>query len=129
MTTPGIWRLEYRKRPFTVNQVYGKMSYQQRAKLVKEWREAFAWAAIEAKMPKDLDRIRVLAWQVIRDHRVPDVGACSSAVKAAIDGLVDAGVIVDDDPRRVELIAFGSPQEGAGYDSLRLQIEHSPYPV
>ena len=123
---PGEWRLEYRKRPFTINQVYGQFNYRQRNDLVQEWRQAFFYLAKEQKIPR-LDRIKVLAWPLLRDRRVQDVGACIPAVKSAIDGLEDAGVIDEDDPRHVSMIAFGAPLQLQPYDALRIIIQHEPY--
>ena len=122
MTAPRSFNLEYRKRPFTVNHIYGRISrHQQRNDLVQEWREAFAWLFLEQKIPR-LPAISVYAWPLLRDRRVQDVGACYLAVKSAIDGFVDAGVIDDDDPRYVRLIALGPPVQHAPYDALRITI-------
>lgn len=119
---PRSWQLEYRARPFTVNYIYGRVSrHQQRNDLVQEWRDAFRLLALEQKIPQ-LDAIQVFAWPLLRDRRVQDVGACYLAVKAAIDGLEDAGVILDDDPRYVRLIAMGPPVMQAPYDALRMVI-------
>lgn len=119
------FHLEYPSRPFTTNQIYGSFSNHKRAAIVKEWREAFCLLAKEAKIPP-LSRIQVYAWPVLRDRRVQDVGSCSPAVKSAIDGLVDAGVVPDDDPRYVTLIAFGPPAQEQGYDALRITIVEDP---
>ncbi len=51
----------------------------------------------------------------------PDVAACYPAVKAAIDGLVDAGVVPDDDPAHVSKITFHAPRIG-DIDGLRLLV-------
>ena len=53
MTAPRSFNLEYRKRPFTVNHIYGRIArQQQRNDLVQEWREAFAWLCLEQKIPR-----------------------------------------------------------------------------
>jgi crossover junction endodeoxyribonuclease RusA len=117
--------LEYQSRPFTTNAIYGRLNRHDRAALVKEWREAFCLLAREQKIP-ELGAIRVFAWPVLRDRRIQDVGACSPAVKSAIDGLVDAGVIPDDDGRYVTMIAFGRPEQEQPYDALRLLIQEEP---
>jgi hypothetical protein len=41
--------------------------------------------------------------------RSQDVGACNPAVKAAIDGLVDAGILPDDSPEFVRSLVFLPP--------------------
>jgi 1-acyl-sn-glycerol-3-phosphate acyltransferase len=114
--------VEHRARPFTTNHIYGRVSrHAERNRLVQEWREAFAWLAKEAKLPK-LEACVIYAWPMLRDRRVQDVAACNPSVKAAIDGLVDAGVLEDDDPRFVRALAFGPPVQAAPYDALRLLI-------
>ena len=50
-----------------------------------------------------------------------DVAACVPAVKAAIDGLVDAGVLIDDAPQHLKAIVFAQPQKGK--PALKLEIE------
>ena len=71
--------------------------YHKRARMVKDVRERFHWLALEQKIPK-LERITVDATPLLKSkNAVPDVGACYPSVKAAIDGLVDARIIPDDD--------------------------------
>lgn len=52
---------------------------------------------------------------------MPDVGAPLLAVKAVIDGLVDAGVLPGDDPRYVQRLTFVAP-EVVGWHGLRLTL-------
>jgi hypothetical protein len=42
--------------------------------------------------------------------RLQDVGACNPAVKAAIDGIVDAGVLPDDSSKFMKSLIFLPPQ-------------------
>lgn len=121
------WQLEYQARPFTVNQVYGKLNYRERNDLTQEWRQAFWALAKQHKIPP-LERIQVWAWPMLRDRRVQDPGACYPAVKAAIDGLQDAGVIPEDDGRYVTLIAMAPPVQEAPVDALRIIIYEDPIP-
>jgi hypothetical protein len=51
----------------------------------------------------------------------PDVAACYPTVKAAIDGIVDAGVIPDDDDRHLLAVTF-LPVHYGTVDGLRLII-------
>ena len=70
-----------------------------------------------------LAAIEVYATPLAKDRRWrQDVGACFPAVKAAIDGLVDAGVLPDDNPQFVRALTF-YPAEIGDMDGLRLQIE------
>lgn len=114
------WNLEYQARPITMNWIYGRANRAQRNNANKEWRDAFMWLAVEQKIPP-LERIQILAWPMLRDRRIQDVGACFPAIKAAIDGLVDAGVVPEDEPRYVTMIAMGPPVQET-YDALRIQV-------
>lgn len=116
-----IWLLEYPSRPFTMNKVYGEFNYRQRNDLTQEWRQAFWAMAKEQKIPR-LERIQVWAWPMLRDRRIQDPGACYPAVKAAVDGLQDAGVIPEDDGRYVSLIAMCPPVQEAPQDALRIAV-------
>lgn len=59
--------------------------------------------------------------QMCRDKRMPDTGNAFPAAKAAIDGLVDAGVLPDDNGRYVHALTFLAPQ-AAGFDALELHV-------
>lgn len=121
MSTARTWNLEYQARPPTMNWIYGRASRAERNNANQEWRGAFCLLAREQKIPP-LERIQVIAWPMLRDRRIQDVGACFPAVKAAIDGLVDAEVIPEDEPRYVSMIAMGPPTQEAPYDALRLMV-------
>ena len=107
-------------RPFTINATRN-MHPQQLAKTVRAWRQGFALLALEAKVPH-LGRITIGVTPLHKDRRSPqDVAACAPAAKAAIDGLVDAGVIDDDDPSHLLSITF-SQREVCSMDGLRLVV-------
>jgi hypothetical protein len=50
------------------------------------------------------------------------VAACYPAAKAAVDGLVDAGVVENDTPDHVTEIRFTAPAMGS-HDALVLVVE------
>lgn len=129
--------LTYEVRPWTVNAERsgggrGIVAYNDkggevrghraRALLTEEWRSAFFFLAKGHGLPKDLRAIKVKAIQETRDKRMPDIGACYPAVKAGIDGLVDYGLIADDDGSHLVLLAFEPPRV-TGRDALSLRIE------
>jgi hypothetical protein len=119
------WTLTYRNRPWTLNDERsggkrGKGGRYGRAELTREWREYFCQAA-HVEHVRPLRHIDVEVLQLCRDRRLPDVGACLPAVKAAIDGLVDAGVIPDDGPKFVHSLLF-TPPRTVGYDALSLRV-------
>ena len=96
------------QRPWTTNQERKKGSHYQRSAVTKWWREAFRDAALEANIPH-FDSIRIEVTPILPDRRMQDTGACFPTAKAAIDGLVDAGVIDDDAPQYVPTITFHAP--------------------
>jgi crossover junction endodeoxyribonuclease RusA len=122
------WTLTYASRPWTVNSEHqagtGRRHLghiQVRRKLVAEWRDAFAKLALAQQIPP-LGRIVVTVQQHCRDRRMPDPGACYPAVKAALDGLVDAGVIPNDTGAEVLSIEMLAPVVTKGVDALELII-------
>ena len=111
-------------RPLTVNAV-AKLHRQQWATHTRQVRETWAWLAIAAQVPH-LERARVTVTPLHRDRRSPqDVAACAPEAKAAIDGLVDAGVLDDDNSEFLVELAF-RPPDVCGLDGLRLTIEEAP---
>jgi crossover junction endodeoxyribonuclease RusA len=121
-----MWVLKYEARPWTVNSeraggARGIGGPRARADLTREWRTAFWALCLEQKIPP-LQHVHIEALQVCRDKRMPDIGACYPAAKAAIDGLVDAGVIVDDNGQWVQGLTF-VPPVALGYDALVLRID------
>lgn len=111
------WTLEYEVRPWTLNNER-KLHHMARAKIVKEWRQAFRDLAADAMMPA-ISAVEVIAQPHVLNPRYrQDVGACFPAVKAAIDGIVDAGVLIDDNAKIVVKLTFLAPLFGK--DSLEV---------
>ena len=124
MTLETCWTLEDTERPWTAN-AERRWHHMKRAQVVRDTRERWAWIAKAEGIPP-LRRIRVEATPLQKNARsMPDVAACYPAVKAAIDGLVDAGVIEDDTPFHVNKIVFQAPQI-AKREGLRLRICEEP---
>lgn len=73
----------------------------------QRWREAGRVAARVAHPHLFLDAgVDIEAQVHCADGRRQDVGACAPAVKAVIDGLVDAGWIADDGPKWVRSVTY-----------------------
>lgn len=119
----GPWHLDRMsgERPLTVNKV-ASLHRQAWAKITKAEREQWRGIAERADIPPQRC-IRVVVTPLHRDRRTPqDVAACAPAAKAAIDGIVDAGVIPDDDPTHLTEVVFRPPWV-CGIDGLRLTVE------
>jgi len=103
-----IYRLELAQRPWTTNAERSGNRWE-RAKLTKEWRSAFQLLAKYEKIPP-MAWISVTVEPHQKGGRLQDVGACNPAVKAAIDGIVDAGVLPDDSSKFLRSLIFLPPQ-------------------
>ena len=130
-----MWTLTYQAKPWTVNAerkgghrtrkdgtkvAHGIGGHQGRANLTAQWRRDFWALAREAKIPR-LKSISVDVHQVSKGKRRPDPGSIYPAVKAAIDGLVDAKVVPDDGPDHVDWVRVYAAEVGYE-DSVTLVI-------
>jgi Holliday junction resolvase RusA-like endonuclease len=105
MSNDGVWHLFDSERPWTTN-AERRWHHYKRAQVVRDARARWAWHALAARVPR-LDRVEIDVRPHSKDRRwKPDVAACYPAVKAAIDGLVDARVLEDDDDRHVVALRF-----------------------
>jgi crossover junction endodeoxyribonuclease RusA len=73
-----------------------RMHWRVKARLTKQWRTAAALVATADPTPQ-LQRAHILVTFHKNNSRKYDVHNLLPTVKAAVDGLVDAGVIPDDD--------------------------------
>lgn len=97
----------YEVRPWTLNQERrGTTHWSQRAKMVAEWREAFAWLASSCKVKFTVVEVHV---RIGMRKPLADTGNAYGAVKAAIDGLVDVGVLPDDGPNVISRLCMDAP--------------------
>ena len=87
---------------------------------IKAWREPFRLMALGCAP---------LAWcSIVVDHVVPtrrsvDPGAAFLAYKAALDGIVLAGVLEDDSPHYVRSVTFNAPTYEKGRDALIVTLK------
>lgn len=98
------WMLTYAQKPITVN-AERKGNRWDRATHTKEWREAFTWIARKERIPK-MKWVKVTVQPYQKRGRLQDVAACLPSAKAAIDGLVDAGILPDDSGEYVRMVTF-----------------------
>jgi crossover junction endodeoxyribonuclease RusA len=78
----------------------GRYHWAAKARLVRAIRQATAWQAKAARIPR-LERAHIIAEYLPPDRRRRDPANWAPSAKAAVDGLVDAGVLEDDDHTRV----------------------------
>jgi crossover junction endodeoxyribonuclease RusA len=85
-------RLPYATPPLSLN---SRMHWATKARITREIRHATTWAASDLKIPA-CERIAVELHYVPRDRRRRDEDNLFLTLKAAIDGIRDAGVVPDD---------------------------------
>ena len=90
----------------TVNRERKQGHWSARATTTAETR-LLAKAAARTQPP--FDHVRILVRPVQPKGRLADTGAHAPSAKAAIDGLVDAGLIVDDDGRYIRSLTYLAP--------------------
>lgn len=102
-----MYSFHYKARPWTVNSERAGNRWT-RAKNTKHWRTKFGDATRLHDCHK-LTQARVSVFLEMRG-RLQDTGACMPAVKAAVDGMVDGGLFLDDTGEHVEALQFHAPQ-------------------
>lgn len=73
-----------------------RLHWAKKAELTRTWRLAAAVAARKAELPKGLPHVHITATVTKPSRRAFDVHNLLPSLKAAIDGLVDYGLIEDD---------------------------------
>jgi hypothetical protein len=93
-----------------------------RAEAVRQWRVDAGWSAKAAHLPH-LERVSIVAQPFQRFHVLADAGNHLPSIKAAIDGLVDVGVLDGDDGKHVTSLTLMAPIRAAGARSDWLTLE------
>lgn len=110
------------EKPWTMNYQRGTASRWKVVQLTAEWRGRFHYLARQQHIPK-LDRVTITVDHQTRTNRLPDTCAIAPAYKAALDGLVDAGVLPDDGPEHVTAVTF-LPSHRTGRDGLLVLTDY-----
>lgn len=87
--------LPYEKPPLSMND---RKHHMARARITRQIRSTTAWLAKEAKVPTGRDHVEVRLHYRPRENRRRDADNLMPVLKAACDGLVDAGLVDDDTP-------------------------------
>lgn len=120
MTSPVLLQLPYTSPPLSLNsRDHWRTAHRKKARL----RAEVALLARSARLER-AERISVrLLWQP-RDRRKRDGDNPFPTIKSAVDGLVDAGVVEDDDSTRVVHggVHFLEPEKGQNAGRLWLEI-------
>ncbi|KGF17384.1 crossover junction endodeoxyribonuclease RusA superfamily protein [Corynebacterium freneyi] len=94
-TTTHILWLPYSRPPLTANQ---RLHWAAKARITADVRRTTMLLARAAKLPRDREHVTVALHYVPRDRRRRDADNLVPTLKAACDGLVDAGLVPDDTP-------------------------------
>jgi len=120
VTAARMWTLEHRARPWTMN-AERRMNPFERASLATSWRAAFHVLTRAAKIHHSKRRSSPSAGPV-ESAIVARCRCMFPAAKSAIDGIVDAGVLPDDDAEHLVELRFLAPALD-DHDGLVLIIE------
>ncbi|WKW86371.1 rusA-like resolvase [Gordonia phage Budski] len=90
-----IVELPYARPPLTENQ---RMHWRKKAAVVASVRQAVYVLARNARVPQNCAHVDVSLHYTPRDVRRRDADNLVPTLKAACDGLVDAGLVADDTP-------------------------------
>lgn len=109
-TVSHLGQIVVRGRPVSLN-AERSAHWRQRHQLTAAWRQQATVLAHQHlnTIPTANLPIIVEAFPV-QKGQLPDAGNCYPTVKAIVDGIVDAGIIPDDDPTAVDSIVMQSPR-------------------
>lgn len=93
-------------RPWTTNSERSGNRWV-RASNTAEWRQLYGWLAKTQRFPRLTKSVVTVGLSM--KGRLQDCAACNPAVKAAIDGMVDGGLLSDDTPEHLLGIMFLAP--------------------
>ena len=101
-----------------------RMHWAPKAELTRKWRRTTLMCAQVAKLPTNLDRVHITAHIIKPTNRSYDVHNLLPTLKAAIDGLVDYGLIPDD--TNEHLVGPDLRQGGKGDPAIIITITEIP---
>jgi crossover junction endodeoxyribonuclease RusA len=119
------WTLTLTGRRLTAND---RPHWTKRADVTREWR-TLAWAQAKRAHIPPLERAHILVEWLPPDRRRRDPANAGPMGKAAVDGIVDANVLIDDSSAyldgpdfRLGPLAAGSLRHAPGLVTLRITI-------
>lgn len=129
VTEPRTWLLRF---PAPTEWLSANKRYKRRPDVaIRAWRQATAMHARAAKLPTRLGRVSVYATLHFTNARRRDAHNYVMTLKACIDGIVDYGLIADDDRRHLlwTAVTEGDPVPKAQYGpdgEIELRIVEEP---
>lgn len=114
--------LPYQKPPLTLNK---QLHHHAKARLVKEVRQAAHWMARARRLPRNMPHAVITLHYVPRDKRTRDTDNLVATAKPAYDGLVDYGLVPDDNPQymtKTEAVIHPPQKTAPGPNGSRLYL-------
>lgn len=93
-----FYRLEIHKSGMLWMTANDRWPWRRKARAVRQWRDTTAWRS--RSLPR-LAAAHVVCELLFADRRRRDPGNWAPTAKACVDGLVDAGVLPDDDGKHL----------------------------
>ena len=117
--------LTHYARPWTINaERSGRHAHWSvTGRMTREWREAFGLLAM-GQLRHKMKAADITVEIVMAKGPLPDCGANYTAIKAAIDGIVDAGLLPGDGPEHVRSITMHAPVKGK-QDRMTIRLEEA----
>lgn len=112
----------FEAKPTLLN-AWRRLHYHAASDIRQEWRHAFGCLG-RSRRHQFNGPVEIIVHHEVKS-RLCDVGAPMECVKAAIDGLVDAGVIPDDTPEFLHSLTFCAPIK-TGRDAITLEVKSAP---
>jgi hypothetical protein len=123
---PIVLRLD--QRPWTSNWARSAKHWSDVARRTAAWRHAFEVLGL-LHVGRALGPCEVIVTPYLADRRgQQDCAACAPCAKAAIDGLVDAGLWPDDTAEWITRVTFLPPVYGQG-NALQLELRPAGWTI
>jgi Holliday junction resolvase RusA-like endonuclease len=121
------WRLEF-PAPAPWLNMNSRLRHKAQAAERKLWRDAAHVYARQKKLPTGLARVKITATLAFPTNHRRDVGNYYPSVKALVDGLVDYGLIPDDNDKHLEGpdLRRSDRRSVTGYGFVVLEIREVP---
>ncbi len=117
LTIPLVWTTP----PLSMND---RHHWAAKARITRDIRETTRILAIAHHIPRNLDHVTVSLHYAPKTNRRINADNLSATLKPCCDGLVDHGLVPDDEPRYMaKLMPVIHPKSSTGKGQLWLQIE------
>lgn len=125
MNRTVLAKLTIEGKLWTTNGERSAKTWVSRAAATRHWREA-AYYEARRRYVGQINPAIIHIQPVQRVGKLADTAAHNPVAKAVIDGLVDAKVLIDDDPKHLFEIVFHAPRRGETEGMVITIIQATP---